>query len=114
MGLFSLDDITAEEQDTIPEQYREVENLAGLGYTIRQLSMYFNRDFQQLLLEYADENSPFRYHYDRGRLIARARVDMATLESAQKGNISAQQIFNKRSKEQQYKTLKEQLFGRSE
>ncbi|HBZ67587.1 MAG TPA: hypothetical protein DEO70_12185 [Bacteroidales bacterium] len=95
-----------------PEQLEELENLAGINYTIRQIALYFNVDYKLLLSFYSDEASWFRYHFDRGRLLTQAKVDMSTVQSAQGGNISAQQIFAKRRKEQEYTTLKEQLFGR--
>lgn len=95
-----------------PEQIEELEQLAGINYTIKQIAMYFNVDYKLLLNFYADESSWFRHHFDRGRLLTQAKVDMSTVQSAQSGNISAQQIFSKRRKEQEYNTLKENLFGR--
>lgn len=97
-----------------PEQLQEVEQLAGLNYGIKQIAMYLDVDANELHSDYADALSKFHYHYERGALVAQAKVDMETLTAAKNGNITAQQRYDKRRKETAYALLKEQLFGRSD
>ncbi len=98
----------------IPEQLQEVEQLAGLNYSIRQIALYLDVDPNELADQFADKLSQFHYHYQRGALVAQAKVDMETLTAAKNGNITAQQRYDKRRKETAYQLLKEQLFGRSD
>jgi hypothetical protein len=96
------------------EQIEEIEKLAGINYSVRQIAMYLGVDVNEMMTEYADEVSRFRYHYDRGALISQAQVDMSTVDAAKNGNITAQQRYDKRKKETTYQQLKEELFGRSD
>lgn len=95
------------------EQLKEIEQLAGINYSVRQIAMYFEFDKAELQKEFEDKESVFRYHYDRGQLIAQAEIDKATLESAKKGNITAQLRYDKKLKDLTIKQAKERIFGRS-
>lgn len=95
------------------EQIKEIESLAGINYSVKQIAMYFDMDQKELQSEFENTESEFRYHYDRGQLIAQAEIDKATLESAKKGNITAQQRYDKKIRELRIKQAKERIFGRS-
>lgn len=95
------------------EQHKEIEQLAGLNYNIRQMAMYFEIDTDSLSEEFNNPNSMFRYHYDRGQLLAQAEIDKANLESAKKGNITAMQRYDKKTKETALRQAKERIFGRA-
>jgi molybdenum cofactor biosynthesis enzyme len=84
------------------EQLLIVENLAGINYTIRQIAMYFNVSSTSL------HNA---YHFDRGKLMASADVDMKLLTSAKDGNLTAAAMFKKAEKESRINNLKNELFG---
>lgn len=96
-----------------PSQYEEIENLAGLGYTIKQIALFFKIDFDRLIKEYADEYSEFRLHYDRGMMVTQVSIDTKTIENAKGGSVAAQQLYSRRRKEQEYNLTKERIFGRS-
>jgi len=93
------------------EQLNEVEQLAGCNYTVRQIAMYFDLDLKLLYAWYQDEESEFRYHYDRGQLISNFEVDKKLLEDAKAGNLTATAQFKKISRENQLNNLKHELFG---
>lgn len=93
------------------EQIESIEKLAGLNYTIRQLAMYFDIKPEKLYAEYEDENSEFRYHFDRGRLFNQALVDQKLFDDAKAGNLTATAIYKKTTKANKLANLKQQLFG---
>lgn len=93
------------------EQLETIESLAGINYTIRQIAMYFDVTPQLLYNEYEDKESEFAYHFDRGRLMASADVDMQLLKDAKSGNLTAAAMFKKAEKSSRINNLKAQLFG---
>jgi molybdenum cofactor biosynthesis enzyme len=93
------------------EQHLIVENLAGINYTVRQIAMYLDVSVQLLYNEYEDKESEFAYHFDRGKLMASADVDMKLLTSAKDGNLTAAAMFKKAEKESRINNLKTELFG---
>lgn len=94
-----------------PEQIEEIENLAGIGYSVRQLAMYFNLPPDELLSEYYDESSTFRYHYDRGTLLTMALMDSANVKLAIGGNQTAYLAVQKKLKETKYQQIKKNIFN---
>jgi hypothetical protein len=94
-----------------PEQIDELEKLAGLGYTFKQIALYFNFDYNDVIREYADTNSVFRHHYDRGLLISNALIDMKNLELAKTGNLTASAIIAKKLKDSKFQTIKDRIFN---
>lgn len=93
------------------EQIKEIEDLAGMNYTVQQLAMYFDIPYIDLQFAYDDPDSDFRYSYDRGKLIVSATVDKNTIISANKGNVTAMQILKKSQKDTIINNLKHELFG---
>ena len=92
------------------EQIEEIENLAGINYTVRQIAMYFDIPVNELQKQFDNKESVFRYHYDRGRLISQAKVDMDLLTSAQGGNMTAKQQFEKIRQTRHFENLRDQMF----
>jgi len=96
------------------KQLEEIENLSGLNYTFKQIAMYLNVSLVGMIDDYNDPQSEFRFHYDRGQLMASAQIDQSNLESAKTGNISAQQRYDKRQRENMLRKAKARIFGRAE
>ncbi len=92
------------------EQIEEIENLAGINYTVKQIAMYFDIPVNELQKQFDNKESVFRYHYDRGRLISQAKVDMDLLTSAQGGNMTAKQQFEKIRQTRHFENLRDQMF----
>lgn len=97
------------EMELSQEQIEIVEKLAAINYTVRQIAMYFDFAVAELMLEYDDKDSVFRYHYDRGKLMAQADVDMKQLENAKGGNQSAMQQIEKIRNSRHFETTRDQL-----
>jgi len=95
------------------EQIEEIESLAAINYTVKQIAMYLDIPVRDLLSEYENPDSDFCYHFERGRLIALAMIDKANLESAKSGNITAMQRYGKRYDQNRVQQAKERIFGRS-
>ena len=87
------------------ETVAELQRLAALGYSLREMAMYFDYDYNQFKAEADDPDSEVAYNIRRGKLILRANVDMRTAESAENGNITAVQQLSKSMREKNYKDL---------
>lgn len=95
------------------EQIKDIEDLSAINYSVRKIAMYLDIPAGKIYMEYNNPESEFRYHYDRGKLVAQALIDKANLESAKKGNISAIQQYRKKYNENKLQEAKERIFGRS-
>lgn len=93
------------------EQTEEIEKLAGINYTIKQIAMYLDINPVTLQNEYFDETSKFRYHYDRGKLVSQALVDMDLNKSAQGGNMTAKQQFERVRQLRQFENTRDQMLN---
>lgn len=91
------------------EQIDSVEKLAGLNYTFKQIAMYLDVPFKDILNEYEDKDSKFRYHYDRGKLLSQADIDQGALDSAKGGNITAMQQFEKTKQARHFENIRDLL-----
>ncbi len=91
------------------EQLATVEKLAGLNYTIRQMALYLDLPVGDLQAEFENRDSEFRYHFDRGRLIAQTEIDMQAQESAKGGNITAMQQYEKVREKRHFENMRDQL-----
>jgi ABC-type uncharacterized transport system ATPase subunit len=97
-----------------PEQIEEIESLAGINYTIKQMAMYFNIPVKDLQREFENKDSEFRFHYDRGQLVSQATIDMKVYESAKGGNTTAQQQIEKIRAARKFENIRDQLlYGNS-
>lgn len=95
--------------DLTPEQIEEIEMLAGINYTVRKIAMYLDIPPKELQKEFENKESIFRYHYDRGKLISQAQIDMANMQRAKGGNQTAIQQFEKIRQNRHFETMRDQL-----
>lgn len=100
------------QEETLPakkDQFQVIEELAGLNYTPEEIAMYMDIPEKQFMYEFNLPESEIHFHYNRGILIAKAEVDMQTLESAKTGNITASQRLDKIQQRKQFELLKKQM-----
>ena len=83
----------------------ELQRLSALGYSVRDMAMYFDFDYGQFKAEADNPDSEIAYNIKRGKLILRANVDMRISESAENGNITAVQQLAKSMREKNYNDL---------
>lgn len=95
--------------DFTEDQINEIEKLAGLNYTVKQIAMYLDIPPGDLQEQFDDPDSDFRYHFDRGRLIAQAKIDMQTQQSAENGNLTAAQTLEKIRQARHFETMRDKL-----
>lgn len=87
------------------ETVAELQRLSALGYSLRDMAMYFDYDYNQFKTEADNPDSEVAYNIKRGKLILKANVDMRTAESAENGNITAVQQLAKSMREKNYNDL---------
>ena len=87
------------------ETVLELQRLSALGYSVRDMAMYFDFDYGQFKSEADNPDSEIAYNIKRGKLILRANVDMRISESAENGNITAVQQLAKSLREKNYNDL---------
>ena len=87
------------------ETVMELQRLSALGYSVRDMAMYFDFDYGQFKSEADNPDSEIAYNIKRGKLILRANVDMRISESAENGNITAVQQLAKSLREKNYNDL---------
>ena len=87
------------------ETVAELQRLSALGYSLREMAMYFDYDYNQFKAEADNPDSEVAYNIKRGKLILKANVDMRIAESAENGNITAVQQLAKSMREKNYKDL---------
>jgi hypothetical protein len=90
-----------------------IENLARLNYTIRQIAVYIGFDVDEIYEEYRNTESLFRKTYDRGVMTTQIAIEKANLDLATAGNINAIQRHDKKVIERQIREAKERIFGRA-
>lgn len=100
-----------------PSQLKDVENLAAINYSIKQIAMYLDVDYKEFNRAFTistedPEYKPghIRYHYDRGRLVTQAEIDKANLKRAKDGNLTSIQQWKKDANTQKLENLKKQVF----
>jgi hypothetical protein len=91
------------------EQLQLIEELAGCHYSPEDIAVYLGISTTLFLAAWTNKESAIRECYDRGRLIAQAEIDLATLRSAKGGNLTAAQIWAGRHKDQHLENLKKEI-----
>ena len=95
--------------DFTEDQIEAIERLAGVNYTVDQIAMYLDVPPGDLQEQFDDEDSDFRFHYDRGKLIAQAKIDMQTQGSAEKGNLTAAQTLEKIRQSRHFENMRDKM-----
>ena len=95
--------------DFTPEQIEEIESLAGINYTVKQIAMYLNIPAGELYRQFEIKDSILRYHYDRGKLLSQAQVDMALLSSAKGSNQTAVQQLERVRQSRHFENMRDKV-----
>lgn len=86
-----------------------LEQLSALGYSLREMAMYFKVSYPLFRKEALTKGSDIQYHIERGILTMKANASIQLLSSAESGNITAIQQLTKIQKDREYKDLLLQL-----
>ncbi len=94
------------------EQFEALEDLAACNYPPQSIALYFDLSKDEFMKVWKDKDSLIRYHYNRGKLVADFEIAQKRLQNARNGNLTADQIHVKETKQRRLEDLKEQvLFG---
>lgn len=100
-----------------PAQFKEIEHLAAINYSIKQIAMYLDVEYKEFLKAFQvstddpDYNAGHpKYHYDRGLLLTQAELDKANLKRAKDGNMNCIQQWKKDAAAQQLINLKKKIY----
>lgn len=87
----------------------ELEKLAAVGYTPGKVAVYFGVREEIFMQEWMKENSPIRYHFERGILVNEAQEAIAMQTAANAGNTTQGQRLDKRRFEISFNNMKERI-----
>ena len=94
------------------EEYTAIHDLAGCNYSPEKIAVYLEVDKKAFMRLWYDKNSEVRKNYDRGQLIAEFNINNKQKELAEKGNITAAQIFLKEAEKNEVNNIRNRiLFG---
>ncbi|HLP03850.1 MAG TPA: hypothetical protein VK152_00335 [Paludibacter sp.] len=92
------------------EQIEDLERLAALGYSVKEMAMYFDLPLEDFTHDAKTEGCTINYHIQRGKMTIKANSGMKLMISAESGNLTAIQQLAKVQKERDYKDLLTQLY----
>lgn len=94
------------------EEMTAVHDLAGCNYSPEKIALYLDVDKKAFLQLWNQTESEVRLAYERGKLIAEFNINNKQKELAEKGNITAAQIFLKESEKNETNNIRNRiLFG---
>lgn len=94
------------------EEMTAVHDLAGNNYSPEKIALYLDVDKKAFLQLWSNKESEVRLAYERGKLVAEFNINNKQKELAEKGNITAAQIFLKESEKNETNNIRNQiLFG---
>ena len=94
------------------EEMTSIHDLAANNYAPEKIALYLDVDKKAFLQLWYDKESAVRLAYERGKLVSEFTITNKQKELAEKGNITAAQIFLKESKENEINNIRNQcLFG---
>lgn len=91
------------------EQNSQLEDLAAINYSLQDIAMYLDVQYQEFLLAFNLPDSELKYHYNRGKLMAQAEIDKANLKKAKDGSATSIQQWKKDANLQKLENLKKKI-----
>jgi hypothetical protein len=92
------------------KQKGDIEALSALSYTLAEIALYLDVPVKTINREYNDQNSEFRYHYERGKLSAKLKIDRANYELAKTGDKFATIRYDRKEKEARAQEARSRIF----
>jgi hypothetical protein len=89
----------------------ELENLSALDYSLEQMAMYFDTDKIFFIQAALDVESKIYYHLQRGKLMAAAKEQLALLQDAEKGSVTASEHLGKIRRVKGWEISRLDIFG---
>lgn len=94
------------------EEYTAIHDLAGCNYSPEYIAINLEVDKKAFLRLWYDKDSEVRRTYERGKLKSVFNINNKQKELAEKGNITAAQIFLKEAEKNEVNNIRNRiLFG---
>lgn len=93
------------------EQFEQLEKLAALGYTAREIAMFFNLPTEPFVKIAGDTTSHINYRIEAGKFKALANESLAIMGKAEHGDIDASKRIQDIRKTRGFKISKDDIFG---
>ena len=91
--------------------FEEYEKLAAIGYSPKQIAMYYQIKYIDFEWYFNLVGSPLQYHYKRGQLIQQAKEGIAMAISAETGeNVTQAQRLDKLRREVEFSNAINNIF----
>jgi hypothetical protein len=81
--------------DLTPEQYEEIEKLAGVNWSVDDIAKNLDIDPVEFQTAFDAPGSKIKWHYERGILLVKGKSQMELYNSAITGNVTAMQQMEK-------------------
>lgn len=102
-------DLVADSLFLQEEQREDVQKMAALGYSPKDIAIYLGVDIDDFVLDSKTPGSTVHFLIQQGVLVTRAIPDMKLHELAEGGNIQALQQLDKLQQKRSFETLIEQM-----
>lgn len=93
------------------ERIQDLERLSALGYTPEQMAVFFDVDKIFFVQAALDVETKIHYHIQRGKLLSRAKEEMALLEAAEKGEVKESQHLHEIRRDRGWDLSKLAIYG---
>ena len=91
--------------------FEEYEKLAAIGYSPKQIAMYYQIKYVDFEWYFNLVGSPLQYHYKRGQLMQQAKEGIAMAISAETGeNVTQAQRLDKLRREVEFSNAINNIF----
>jgi hypothetical protein len=94
-----------------PEQYEELEVIAGLGRSNEEIALYYGIDFKKFQYFAEDKESLLYYHLTRGRLNASIKEELAIFNKTSGGSVEHSKRLQEIRRNRSFKVAKDDVFG---
>lgn len=92
------------------DELSELEKLAALSYSEKDMAMYFNVPYPEFRQDAKTEGTRINYHIRRGKLIIKANANMQLMISAEGGNLTAIQQLAKATAKKEYDDMLNEMY----
>jgi len=91
------------------EQFETIEALVALNYTPAQMAVYMEVDYVEFKKAIDAPNSKIQFHLTRGKLQSKFLIQQKQLLSAQGGNVTAKQEYDKSVRNNEVEQIKRKI-----
>lgn len=91
--------------------FESIEELAAQNYGPRDIAKFLNYNLRAFMHIWRDKKSRLREAYDRGMLEIEIKKTQQLVEKAERGDLTAIQIHDKKADAQRFEDIKQEVFS---